>query len=823
MSSLRESLRLEHSRGALIPFLGAGVARAVANVPTWAQLIERGLAYLSEVGVSIDQAEVAEEIRRGKLVSAADHIQSALGSPGGEYPAWLRSEFAIDRTRMRNTELLDAIVDLRARLIVTTNYDKLIELRQVFPTDAVTWKEPNKMLSALRDDNPDTQAVLHLHGIYDDPDSVIFGSGDYRRVSESEPYRAIMRALWLGKTLLFVGCSLDGIMDPDFSRLIHWAASTFPASYVKHYMLVDSVSARNLDRRKTLTEYRLQVIDYGGHNDLAAWIRALDAEPDHAIARRYVRIAELARGGALASTPQLASIIEGLGNGPTARPSVDADLKKAFTTRTEARSIARDDLVVLNRAATSVINEDDLNYVNEVWVRGTWTSIDASGRSRFLRAVASAAAALEFYDSSTLAALKRRYINIHENVLSGFAYQFLNRVKRFGLRESEESYTIENLRRIVTSLQAILAADPEATFPNPTRGKNLRSGGRYLLVIRSGRVELRPFSAPKSVEAVLPFDFSPRGFAALKHEGETIVAGADRESIFLWNPLRHDTPSAQRTILEPHGISSTAHFIEGGKIVSLVAAIGGPLYKFIDIGEPEAIVGGPWLTSVTALTPSHVFAISNERTGDILVLTSSGLIPFIDAADLIKYAMANPSFLPDPPEDEFDPSSGNAPSLHHLTLGASHFRGKPVLTADFSVHTPRHVHASFLLLAPDPSPRVVASSVISRRLVFGYCLDDSQNPPRLFATAAYRNNDEENLLRWSRAVGRENGAIFLPEGSIGRPADDLIHVVTTEDGRGFTNDDSGGLFEFSTKEGTFTEVDRDRNARIWDLASAEVD
>ena len=91
------------------------------------------------------------------------------------------------------------------------------------------------MQSALRDGEP---RIFHLHGVYDEPDSVVFGIADYAALVEDPAYRIVFSSLWLTKTLLFIGCSFDGLSDPDFSRMLEWASSTFKGSPCRHYALL---------------------------------------------------------------------------------------------------------------------------------------------------------------------------------------------------------------------------------------------------------------------------------------------------------------------------------------------------------------------------------------------------------------------------------------------------------------------------------------------------------------------------------------------------------------------------------------------------------
>ncbi len=69
--------------------------------------------------------------------------------------------------------------------IVTTNYDLLIEEVSNKELSGITWKEKHKVSHLLRDGD---KSVLHLHGKWDDPDSVILGIRSYQKVLNRRAY-----------------------------------------------------------------------------------------------------------------------------------------------------------------------------------------------------------------------------------------------------------------------------------------------------------------------------------------------------------------------------------------------------------------------------------------------------------------------------------------------------------------------------------------------------------------------------------------------------------------------------------------------------------
>ena len=59
------------------------------------------------------------------------------------------------------------------------------------------------------------QAILHLHGEYRRPESVVLGLASYQKVKDDPHAKAILQCFTLAKTLLFVGCD-DTVLDPNF-------------------------------------------------------------------------------------------------------------------------------------------------------------------------------------------------------------------------------------------------------------------------------------------------------------------------------------------------------------------------------------------------------------------------------------------------------------------------------------------------------------------------------------------------------------------------------------------------------------------------------
>ncbi len=179
--------------------------------------------------------QLALEPEADMLLAAAELVHGKLlKHGGGEFSGWLRTIFEklkpVDRT------VIDALAALNVPL-VTTNYDDLIT--NATGLKPVTWKEPGIVTRVVRGDD---RRVLHLHGHWEVPDSVVLGIRSYEAVKQNEHTQAVLKAFGVTKSFLFVGCGDEGLADPNFGNFLSWLAAFEADARVehRHYRLVRS-------------------------------------------------------------------------------------------------------------------------------------------------------------------------------------------------------------------------------------------------------------------------------------------------------------------------------------------------------------------------------------------------------------------------------------------------------------------------------------------------------------------------------------------------------------------------------------------------------
>jgi hypothetical protein len=222
--------RLQDSldRGAGLCLLaGAGLTIAATGdtANSWPELIKRGAVACLENGHR-DQPwvdRVAADVATGRtwdMLGAAEKVTHGFGETDtGQFFEWLR--VAVGALEPKHFELLDQIKRLAGHpkvVVVTTNYDGLLARHLGF--ERVTWKQDAPVL--LDAFSHLFEAVIHIHGYWLEPSSVVFGSTSYAALSADRTAIEGLKQMLMANTVVTVGVGA-GITDPTFQALLDWA------------------------------------------------------------------------------------------------------------------------------------------------------------------------------------------------------------------------------------------------------------------------------------------------------------------------------------------------------------------------------------------------------------------------------------------------------------------------------------------------------------------------------------------------------------------------------------------------------------------------
>lgn len=280
--SVRQGLVDDIRAGRIVAVVGAGVALAATGnnpVAGWIGLLQDGIARIETLNRAPHQdwanrqrAILADaSAGRGDLtevLSVAEQISARLGAPDdGEWRRWLRETVGA-LTPAAEPRLLQAIAGLGVP-IATTNYDGLLEDVTGYP--ALNWTRTAEIVRCLRREQ---HGIWHLHGYWNEPETVVLGIRDYARIVATGTAQHLQRVLPTLNGLLYIGCGA-GLEDPNFHALRAWIGSVLPGAEHRHIRLARNGEVASLQREHPPAE-RTVVLGFGaGFDDLAPFLEAL--------------------------------------------------------------------------------------------------------------------------------------------------------------------------------------------------------------------------------------------------------------------------------------------------------------------------------------------------------------------------------------------------------------------------------------------------------------------------------------------------------------------------------------------------------------------
>lgn len=267
----------------LIPLVGAGFSKqASPRFHSWTgflQDLNHG-ALQSGYLKKPEANQINGLLRSGKYLMAAQHLSMAY--PADEYLSRLERSFG--SAGVAPSPAHTALFDLNPPLIMTTNYDKLLEntyakIHAEAPT-VMTYRNADAMQRAMQsglffETRP---AIFKLHGSIDDPQSIVLTERDYRNLVYGQPgYRMVVSALFLTRTVLMIGFSAE---DPELLLTLenHREALKYQNNPDFAFLPVkkDSVVAKRIR-----DDFGVQVIPYTptrGHREVVEFLKFLVRE-----------------------------------------------------------------------------------------------------------------------------------------------------------------------------------------------------------------------------------------------------------------------------------------------------------------------------------------------------------------------------------------------------------------------------------------------------------------------------------------------------------------------------------------------------------------
>ena len=270
-------------RRRLVPFIGAGISRlACPESPTWDKLLTDMNDHAHALNSISDNEfdEIQAQLKREQFLTAAEHLVNKL--PPYEYGEFIRRTFK--PLNIKAKEIYEQLFNLEAQLIITTNYDKLIEdaytqVKSQGNLDVYTYERPTSIQQSFnRPEGDNVPTLFKIHGHYSDPDRLILTERSYNEVLNKHPgYRLMLSAIFLIQRVLILGFSFE---DLEIKFLLGTIKDALGTNSVPHFILLEAKQASTMRSVQLRELHNLEVITYqnnsGTHQEVLKFLKALN-------------------------------------------------------------------------------------------------------------------------------------------------------------------------------------------------------------------------------------------------------------------------------------------------------------------------------------------------------------------------------------------------------------------------------------------------------------------------------------------------------------------------------------------------------------------
>lgn len=267
-----ETLAREIVKERCIFFLGAGVSASSVgpsgkSPPKWEEFLVSACALVTNTTL---RGEIEGLVRERKYLVALQAIKD--NADRARYHDFLNQNF---NAQYQPSRVHEIIYDLDARIVLTTNFDKIYEgyCLSYRPGGKPLHKVIDYSSEALADELRDnTRLLIRAHGSINDVRQMIFTRSEYHAAKRRHgAFYEIMKALFITNTIVFIGCSLD---DPDILLLLE-DVHIVGRHEKPHYAVIRQGETRSSVAKDLLETYNIRVLEYGpAYTDL---VPALDA------------------------------------------------------------------------------------------------------------------------------------------------------------------------------------------------------------------------------------------------------------------------------------------------------------------------------------------------------------------------------------------------------------------------------------------------------------------------------------------------------------------------------------------------------------------
>lgn len=227
--SIYEQIKQASQSNQLVVFIGAGMSNNF-GFPTWNELVEEMYKELT-----------GKKAPKGKIFSSDELLripQALRNKDKSAFERILKECFGVQRIADSENAMLDEIMKLKPKHIITTNFDSLIE-KYLQDKEEALYKShsakdgysklvnnnvPYHYMTVVKDGDMVSADANHLllkiHGDVQNMDSLVLCEDDYLEYSDSHILMEnFIKSLLINHTFLFIGY---GVGDTNLKMIMKW-------------------------------------------------------------------------------------------------------------------------------------------------------------------------------------------------------------------------------------------------------------------------------------------------------------------------------------------------------------------------------------------------------------------------------------------------------------------------------------------------------------------------------------------------------------------------------------------------------------------------
>lgn len=257
------SLVKEIAKRRCIFFLGAGVSASAINLK--GESVKDWEVFIKDASKLITSSDARREclsiLENGNFLLALQAVVRSIDK--SDYHDYLNSNF--NNPRFQASRIHEIIFKLDARIVITTNFDKIYDNYCLQQSD-IGYKVISYDSQSLVDEiRSDTYLIIKAHGTIDDIHKMVFTKSEYYKAKKEFPnFYEVLKALFITNTVVFIGCGLN---DPDVCLLLEDVKIIGEPQKV-HYAITKNGQSKFI-KEDWKNTYNISALEYGPkHIDL---------------------------------------------------------------------------------------------------------------------------------------------------------------------------------------------------------------------------------------------------------------------------------------------------------------------------------------------------------------------------------------------------------------------------------------------------------------------------------------------------------------------------------------------------------------------------